>query len=368
EYLEYTVNVNSAGNYTFRVRGAVPNNAGISLSSNGTSKLSTNFNSTGGWGTFQTRSFTVNLSAGQQVLRLSKINNSGLNLDWIEFEKQGGGGGGGGGGQSVFGNGGNPRSINGNSTRRIQAEDFDNGGQGVAYNDSDAVNSGGVNVRSDSPGVDLATVSGNNEFVGWFGNGEWLEYTVNVTEAGTYTFRTRTAQPNSGTFQLRSGSNVLGTYTTGSTGSWSSFQTQNFSVNLSTGTQVLQFRKTGGNLNLDWIEFQKSNGGGGGGGSANGLISESQLDNRGADYAFTDALLTNQGTLNSDIQNQYNEWRNKFVKSPSQSYINQNGGGTMYFITGFDQSFAGINNGAVSEGLGYGLIAAALADDKPTFD
>ena len=41
----------------------------------------------------------------------------------------------------------------------------------------------------------------------------------------------------------------------------------------------------------------------------------------------------------------------------------------MLFVTGFDQTFFGrTENGAVSEGIGYGLVITALMDDRDTFD
>ena len=61
----------------------------------------------------------------------------------------------------------------------IQAEDFDIGGEGVAYHDTDAVNSGGV-YRSTGVDVQATGDSGGGYNVGWVKAGEWLTYTVNV--------------------------------------------------------------------------------------------------------------------------------------------------------------------------------------------
>src|SRR5437660_8098579 len=46
----------------------------------------------------------------------------------------------------------------------IQAEDFDNGGEGVAYHDEDAVNSGGLYRTT---GVDIERSSEGGYDVGW---------------------------------------------------------------------------------------------------------------------------------------------------------------------------------------------------------
>ncbi|MEO3386341.1 CBM35 domain-containing protein [Mesorhizobium sp. CAU 1741] len=65
----------------------------------------------------------------------------------------------------------------------IDALDYDNGGQGVAYNDNTAgIVQGASNGGRAGSDVE-ATSSGD---VGWIDPGEWLEYTVNVGTAGEY--------------------------------------------------------------------------------------------------------------------------------------------------------------------------------------
>ena len=58
-----------------------------------------------------------------------------------------------GGTRGTFGNGGNPWAIAASGTTRIQAENFDTGGEGVAYHDTDTANSGGQYRTSE--GVDV---------------------------------------------------------------------------------------------------------------------------------------------------------------------------------------------------------------------
>jgi hypothetical protein len=80
---------------------------------------------------------------------------------------------------------------------RIEAENFDNGGEGVAYHDTTATNDGGF-YRSE--GVDICTCgSPYGLSVGWTNPGEWMEYTVNVASYGTYKLQTLTATIASGT-------------------------------------------------------------------------------------------------------------------------------------------------------------------------
>ncbi len=68
----------------------------------------------------------------------------------------------------------------------IQAEDFDIGGQGIAYKDTDGTNQGSV-YRADEA-VDLREKSTDDYFVFDFLPGEWLEYSINATQSTDYTF------------------------------------------------------------------------------------------------------------------------------------------------------------------------------------
>ncbi|CAM9234020.1 unnamed protein product [Sphacelaria rigidula] len=62
----------------------------------------------------------------------------------------------------------------------IEAERFDNGGQGVAYSDTDSSNKG-REFRLDE-GVDIDTTD-DGYYVGWTASSEYMRYTVDVTEA-----------------------------------------------------------------------------------------------------------------------------------------------------------------------------------------
>ena len=69
----------------------------------------------------------------------------------------------------------------------VEAEDFDLGGQGVGYSDLDSANSGGQ--YRPGEGVDIGISedgAGSQYLVDWTSSGEWLQYTVEVTQTGTY--------------------------------------------------------------------------------------------------------------------------------------------------------------------------------------
>jgi len=149
--------------------------------------------------------------------------------------------------------GGAVRSIPG----IIQAEEFDDGDEGAAYHDATAGNDGGA-YRLTNVDIGATSDSGAEWTVGWIDAGEWLEYTVQVAAAGTYTLEARVASPyTGGTFHVEfDGVDKTGPISIRSTGGWHTWTTVSRSVSLDSGTQVLrvQFDRPGpgdtiGNLN-----------------------------------------------------------------------------------------------------------------------
>ena len=146
---------------------------------------------------------------------------------------------------------GTPHAIPG----EIQAEDFDTGYGGLAYNEADGSNNGG-DYRDTAVDVDQFFAG---HYVGWIDDGDWMEYTVNVAQAGTYEARFRVAsQPGSGTLLLRAaGADITGVVPVPQTGSWTAFTDLTRTVQLDAGTQVLRFENAGtpGRFNLDEFEL-----------------------------------------------------------------------------------------------------------------
>jgi hypothetical protein len=139
------------------------------------------------------------------------------------------------------------RSANLSLTTPIEVENFDNGGQSVAYNDTFGATSSGAYRSSPVEAVDvLANASASNGFAIFeAGAGEWLEYTVNVPSTATYTFAVRySSQFNNGKFHLEvcdaNGTGVANCVssaqmTANSTGSWSTFADLTTSISLTAG-------------------------------------------------------------------------------------------------------------------------------------
>jgi len=154
-------------------------------------------------------------------------------------------------------------------TTRIELEEYDLGGQGVAYSDttSDNVQNG---IRQDE-GVDNRVSNdsaGGNYTIGYTEDGEWLEYTVDVM-AGVYDISLRVASGSGAAGDVEvligdgSSFSALHTFDVQYTGGWSHYTTLTASgVSLPGGQQVLRLNLIGGSTNLNWIEFVRVSGGG----------------------------------------------------------------------------------------------------------
>lgn len=102
---------------------------------------------------------------------------------------------------------------------RIELEDYDLGGECVAYHDEDALHDGetlaGYDYRLDEA-VDVhgdQVETAGDHLVGFTLPGEWLEYTIAVPEAGAYDFELRYAKGDSvGTALLELDDRTLGRF------------------------------------------------------------------------------------------------------------------------------------------------------------
>ncbi len=145
---------------------------------------------------------------------------------------------------------------------KVQAEDFDNGGQGLAYNDSDAGNDGGA-YRTTGVDVEATTDTGGGYDVGWTAAGEWLDYAVNLTQGGLYRMDMRLASPSAGaTFRVLVDGTQVGTDTAvPNTGGWQTWQTVSLlNLPLTAGPHTIRVQwvanSTGGaGPNFNWFQL-----------------------------------------------------------------------------------------------------------------
>lgn len=149
--------------------------------------------------------------------------------------------------------GGTPWPVPG----RIEAENYDLGGQGIAFNDLTTANEGRA-YRTDAVDIEPSSEGGYN--VGWARAGEWLEYTINVSASKTYVLECRVAAIAPGKrFHIEvNGQDVSGSINIPNTGGWQNWQTVAVTVPLNAGEQIMRLVMDADDLNLDAMIFKES--------------------------------------------------------------------------------------------------------------
>ena len=147
----------------------------------------------------------------------------------------------------------------------IECEDFDAGAEGMSFHDSDYVNEGDVkDYRDNGGGVDLVKGNGGT-VIGYTAQGEWLDYTVNVAQAGEYEYEATVSSGNDGAaFSLsviKDGQMTqLAKVKVPKTGDndWSKYKTVTgkLSKPLEAGEQTLRITIEGAYANIDKIEIK----------------------------------------------------------------------------------------------------------------
>ena len=106
----------------------------------------------------------------------------------------------------------------------IECEDFDEGGEGVAYHDKEPENLEKEHPPYRDSGVDLEwrEAASQKYNLGWTRPGEWLVYTVDVRESGTYAIEMMVAcDKRGGQFRLEfNGVDKTGPVEVPDTGGW----------------------------------------------------------------------------------------------------------------------------------------------------
>lgn len=140
---------------------------------------------------------------------------------------------------------------------RVEAENYDGGGEGIGYHDNDLINSGGY-YRWDGVDIDMANDEKGGYCVTHLEPGEWLNYTVHIPETEMYDFFVGTASPiRSGKFHIEmDGENITGSKIvpyTGSQEKWTSVESKN--VSLTEGIHTLKLYIESGGFKVNYIEL-----------------------------------------------------------------------------------------------------------------
>ncbi len=147
----------------------------------------------------------------------------------------------------------------------LQAEDFDAGAQGTAYNDTEAENFGltwgGFSYRTSGVDIEASGDTDGTPSVGWTAAGEWLRFTKDLSP-GTYELSARAATPLAGPAQIRVVVNgtAVSTFNITSTGGWLTWRTftlPNVTINAN-GSSTIRLEFVNGGVNLNWVELKNT--------------------------------------------------------------------------------------------------------------
>jgi hypothetical protein len=220
DWMDYNVNVSTAGNYTvnFRVASGASGGQLQLRNSSGNTLATANIVNTGGWQNWTTITATASLSAGTQTLRLYPMS-GGYNVNYVQFATT--------------------------STPPVTTHAIPGTVQVESYN-----NMNGIQTENTSD-------TGGGQNVGWIDAGDWLDYSVNVASAGTYSLNFRVASAGSGgQLQLRNSSGTtLATANIIGTGGWQTWATISATASLPAGIQTLRLYAVTGGYNVNWAQF-----------------------------------------------------------------------------------------------------------------
>lgn len=164
----------------------------------------------------------------------------------------------------------NPRSTYGSEPisipGTIQAENFDKGGDGVTYHDSNSNKEGDASsYRSDCEGVDIVNGNGGRA-IGYTNTDEWLEYSVDIKKTGYYYYNAVASSGTTGSgFKLSLNTDnglvdITGNISVPQTGNndWGTYRTLSGKtlIELEEGRHIIRLTITGSNCNVDKISFE----------------------------------------------------------------------------------------------------------------
>lgn len=248
EWLQYTVHSNSASDYVLRLRVAQYGSGGalhVAVDGTCTSQAiaTTSVPDTAALQHWVTMPIgMIHLTAGDHTITLC-IDTGGFNLNWLEVS---------------------PRSLN--APGRIEAEDFDPV-EGTGYHDNDPTNTGGAYRASE--GVDIVTSVLDADIYTTAvraAAGEFLKYSVQVVQTGSYVLRARVSHGVAGgAFHWEvDGANVTGTVAVPASSATSWVTMRLASVTLTAGAHTVRaVMETNGSdglaAYLNWFELSPEN-------------------------------------------------------------------------------------------------------------
>ena len=260
EWLEYTIDVAEAGSYDLGLLMGTKNNGrsvevSFTRAGDETAYRSVNVETrnTGSYASFaENEAQGIALEAGRQTVRIAF---EGKDQDFRAFTLEAGEAAPEpeptpSDGQTPY-PGPSAPVLSADGTLRVEASNYDAGGEGVSWHDT---TSGIVGNGASDGGRTGSDVEQADGAIVWISDGEWLEYTIDVAVAGRYELDVSTASTQNGqgldfeVFRAGEGAAYASSdrISAPNTGSWQSYQTSTAALDLEAGTQVVRVNFTGG--------------------------------------------------------------------------------------------------------------------------
>ncbi len=207
---------------------------------------------------------------------------------------------------------------------KVEAENFDIPGTGKgnkSYSENDSEDRGETNYR-EGTGVDIYKKA-TGYVVGYNEEGEWLEYSVNVKEAGDYTMFASVATSNSTSgFSLSLDGETLVENVALSGTSFDEFTKVKTNVTLPAGEHILRMTVTGSWFDIDYFNFAK--------GKDAADPDDKTIGLRGADFRLpTEAENYSVFDVNGVLVGKFQATTKADVQRMTKSVVRQNG---IYFV------------------------------------
>jgi len=238
--------------------------------------------------------------------------------------------------------GGTPAAIPGT----VQAENYDTGGQGVAYNVA-SINGTDNGYRSDGVDLEVTSDAGGGVDLGWTTGGQFFKYTVNVATAGAYTVSFRVAAPTAvtGAFHLAnsSGTNLSGAVNVPATGGFQTWTTVTANVTLPVGQQILTLDQDNAGWNINYM----------------GFATASSAPNFGPNVIIFDPSMSSS-SIQSQLDNIYNQQHTNQFGSARYALLFKPGSYNNTVNVGFYTQVLGLGQSPDNVTINGGVISNAV--------
>ncbi|WP_051312831.1 carbohydrate-binding protein [Sporocytophaga myxococcoides] len=143
---------------------------------------------------------------------------------------------------------------------RIEAEEYDLGGEGLAYHEANTNgNEGGATLRNDEVDIEATKDLEGSYNLSYILKDEWLEYSVNVSGTGSYDLDVRVAADGDGkVFHIEmDGKDVTGPINVANTAGWQTWKTVTVNdISLTAGEHIMRIAFDASYMNLNYVEFR----------------------------------------------------------------------------------------------------------------